>query len=112
MISILSRLIPEKWLNAAVEIFKVLIAVLAVFAAIWWLRYDAKNDERRAGNARCDKTITNLVNTQTKEADHRAEDAQSAGEAQPPVPADRVQLNRLCGQDPACRDRDTHGRRK
>ncbi|MEQ1672337.1 MAG: hypothetical protein ABL893_15905, partial [Hyphomicrobium sp.] len=107
-----SRFVPEKWLNAAVEIVKVLIAVIAVFSAIWWLRYDAKIDERRAGNARCDKTITNLVNTQTNEADRRAEDAQSAGEAQPPVPAVRAELNRLCATDEACRERLAHGRRK
>ena len=112
MMGLFSRFIPEKWLHAFVEVVKVLIVVLAIFVAIWWLRHDAKMDERRSAQSRCDQTITNLVNTQKEEADDRAEDAQSAGEVVPPVPAERAQLNRLCATDEACRERLTHRRGK
>lgn len=108
----LARLFGERFAAALAEALKVTVIVVGLLGATWWLRHDAARDAKTAADAQCQRTVQKLEDQHREEADRRAEDAQSAGEALPPTPAARSALERLCATDDACRDQGRFKGRK
>lgn len=105
LVKLLARLFGDKFAAALAEALKVITVVVLALLGTWWLRHDAARDAATAANAQCQRTIQKLEDQHREEADRHAEDAQSAGEALPPTPAARRELERLCAADEACRDK-------
>lgn len=108
----LARLFGERFAAALADVLKVTVIVLGILGATWWLRHDAARDAETAANAQCARTIQKLEDQHREEEDRRGDEAQSAGEALPPTPAARRELERLCATDDACRDKDRFKGRK
>ncbi len=106
LLRMIAPMVSKRVLSALGETLNVLAVVAAALLGLWWLRHDAARDAATVAAAECAHTISKIETTQREGAESRADDAQSAGEAVPPVPTgNRSELDRLCRSDENCRTR-------
>ena len=97
------------WLSPAGKALIKAGLVAALIGAAWWWWADTKGDlieqGRREAEAAIRQEIAAANSEAEREADERANKAERAAAEVPAVPERGGDLDRLCREDPACRDR-------